>query len=67
MICGVNKETLAGVGTMFCPTLLNQKIKKEVANEASWSVGGPLSVSDIRIKLDILDEFRNAAEEKGYS
>ena len=28
-------------------------------------VNGPLSVSDIRIKLDILDEFRNAAEEKG--
>ena len=28
-------------------------------------VNGPLSVSNIRIKLDILDEFRNAAEEKG--
>ena len=28
-------------------------------------VGGPLSVSDIRIKLDILDEFQNAAEEIG--
>ena len=28
-------------------------------------VGGPLSVSDIRIKLDILDEFQNAAEEMG--
>ena len=28
-------------------------------------VNGPLSVSDIRIKLDILDEFRNAAEEIG--
>ena len=28
-------------------------------------VGGPLSVSNIRIKLDILDEFRNAAAEIG--
>ena len=28
-------------------------------------VGGPLSVSNIRIKLDILDEFQNAAEEMG--
>ena len=28
-------------------------------------INGPLSVSDIRIKLDILDEFRNAAEEVG--
>ena len=28
-------------------------------------VGGPLSVSDIRIKLDILNEFQNAAAEMG--
>ena len=28
-------------------------------------VGGPLSVEDIRIKLDILDEFQNAAAEAG--
>ena len=28
-------------------------------------INGPLSVSDIRIKLSILDEFRNAAEEVG--
>ena len=28
-------------------------------------VGGPLSVSDQRIKLDILDEFINAAQEVG--
>ena len=27
-------------------------------------VGGPLSVSDIRIKLDMLDEFQNAAEDR---
>ena len=28
-------------------------------------IGGPLSVSDIRIKLDILNEFQNAAAEMG--
>ena len=28
-------------------------------------INGPLSVSNIRIKLDILDQFRNAAEEMG--
>ena len=28
-------------------------------------IGGPLSVSDQRIKLPILDAFMNAAEEKG--
>jgi choline dehydrogenase len=29
------------------------------------NVGGPLSVSDTRIKLDLLETFMNAAEEKG--
>ena len=29
------------------------------------NIGGPLSVSDTRIKLDLLETFMNAAEEKG--
>ena len=45
------------------PTLLNQKIRKEVQIN-SWCWRSFIS-SDIRIKLDILDEFQNAAEEIG--
>ena len=38
---------------------------QERGRDEYHGVDGPLSVSDIRIKLDILDEFRNAAEEMG--
>ena len=38
---------------------------QERGRDRYHGVNGPLSVSNIRIKLDILDEFRNAAEEKG--
>jgi choline dehydrogenase len=44
--------------------LLKQKIKKEVKSEFH-GIGGPLSVSDQRIHLPLLDEFQNAAEEFG--
>ena len=38
---------------------------QERGKDKYHGINGPLSVSDIRIKLDILDEFRNAAEEMG--
>jgi len=38
---------------------------QERGSDEFHGVGGPLSVSNIRIKLDILDEFRNAASEIG--
>ena len=49
---------------MFYHILSNQKIKKEVKSEFH-GVGGPLSVSDTRIKLELLEKFMDAAEEKG--
>ncbi|PPR51003.1 MAG: Alcohol dehydrogenase [acceptor] [Alphaproteobacteria bacterium MarineAlpha5_Bin5] len=38
---------------------------QERGSDDFHGTGGPLSVSNIRIKLDILDEFRNAAAEMG--
>ena len=46
------------------PYFLKSENQERGANEFH-GVGGPLSVSDIRIKLDILDEFQNAAAEIG--
>ena len=46
------------------PYFVKSENQERGANEFH-GVGGPLSVSDIRIKLDILDEFQNAAEEMG--
>ena len=38
---------------------------QERGKDKYHGIDGPLSVSNIRIKLDILDQFRNAAEEIG--
>ena len=58
------QEILVGDGMMFCHTFIKAE-NQERGKSEFHGVGGPLSVSDQRIHLPLLDEFQNAAEEFG--
>ena len=63
MIIGVNKAIMAGDGMMFA-FFLNQKIMKWEKSEFH-NDSGPIMVSKKKRFLKMLEEFINAAEEKG--
>ena len=57
-------ETKVGCWDDVLPYFL--KAENQERGESKFhNVGGPLSVSDTRIKLDLLEKFIDAAKEKG--
>ena len=48
-----------------CPSVILKSENNELGKSEFHNDSGPITVANRRIKLKILDEFQNAAEEKG--